>query len=165
MARRLMLFLSPLPLIALVVTFSACGLGKTPVDADTLELTIAGRDFTLELALDRESRYQGLSDRPSIADDGGMLFAFPDAQVRTFVMRRCLVPIDIVFLSPTGRVLAMHEMQLEPYDTPENDLRRYSSHWPAQFAIEFKAGTIEALGMEEGQKIGLPLERLKGRTR
>lgn len=127
----------------------------------TQRVEINGRVFDLELAADRASRVRGLSDRPSIPENGGMLFVFPDAGVRHFVMRRCLVPIDIVFLSPTGRIVAMHEMQVEPYETPEDKLRRYSSHWPAQFAIEVKAGTIDELGLRKGQTIELPVAELK----
>ncbi len=165
MAARRMIFFTPLPLVALLLTLAACGRTQPQPGADTLNATIGGRTFTLELALDESARFQGLSDRASIAENGGMLFVFPDARVRQFVMRRCLVPIDIVFLSPGGRIVAMHEMDMEPYDTPENELKRYSSQWPAQFALEFAEGTIDALGLEVGQRVDLPLEALKGRAR
>ena len=94
-----------------------------------------------------------------------MLFVFPEAAPRSFVMRRCLVPIDIAFLGPTGRVVATHEMQVEPYDTPEGELRRYSSGWPALAAVEFQAGTLREIGLEPGQKLDLPLDDLKARAR
>lgn len=125
------------------------------------EVTLGDRQFQLELAADDASRIQGLSDRPSLPPNGGMLFVFPDAAVRSFVMRRCLFDIDIVFLGPNGRIVATHEMKTEPMDTPEHRLRRYSSQWPAQFAIEVPAGTIDALGLREGQAVELPLDELK----
>ncbi|MFP3422318.1 DUF192 domain-containing protein, partial [Bacillus sp. SIMBA_161] len=86
-----------------------------------------------------------------------MLFVFPDARVRRFVMRKCLVPIDIVFLDAAGRIVAMHEMAVEPYDTPESELKRYSSRYPAQFAIELRGGWLERLELETGEKVALPL--------
>ena len=43
-----------------------------------------------------------------------MLFAFPDARERQFVMRDCLIPLDIVFLDPGGRVIRTAHMPLEP---------------------------------------------------
>lgn len=135
-------------------------------ESTTQEVTIKSETFTLELALDDASRLQGLSDRAEIADDGGMLFMFPKEAVREFVMRRCLVPIDIAFLNAQGEVVWMHAMQIESDpNTPEYQLKRYSSHYPAQFAIELKEGTIRRLGLAQGDRIDLPVEALKGRVR
>ncbi len=135
-------------------------------DSTTQRLTIKGETFTLELALDDASRLQGLSDRPMIADDGGMLFVFPREEQREFVMRRCLVPIDIAFLNARGEVVWMHAMQVErDPDMPEHRLKRYSSHYPAQFAIELKEGSLRRLGLAQGDRIDLPLDALKGRVR
>lgn len=132
----------------------------------TQHITIKGETFALELAMDDASRYQGLSDRAEIADDGGMLFVFPKEAVREFVMRRCLVPIDIAFLNAQGEVVWMHAMQVErDPNTPEIRLKRYSSHYPSQFAIELKAGSLRRLGLAQGDKIDLPLDELKGRVR
>lgn len=157
-------------LTALLLMFVACLTiagckSDAPVgSAGTQRIEIAGRAFDLELALDSAARYQGLSDRQSIPEDGGMLFVFPHARELTFVMRRCLVPIDLIFLAPNGRVVSMHRMPIEPYDTPEWRLKRYASGWPAQFAIELRGGTLDHLALELGQKVELPLEELKRRA-
>ena len=142
-----------------------CPSEPAPAGDKTTVVTIDGRDFELELALDAASRLQGLSDRESIAPDGGMLFVFPDSDERTFVMRKCLVPIDILFLDTNGRVVATHAMEVEPYDTSEWSLKRYSSRWPAQFAIEIQGGMLEQLEVASGDQIALPLESLKNRAR
>lgn len=126
----------------------------------TITVDIAGEPFTLELALTQAQRFKGLSGRQDIAKDGGMLFVFTDAAKRYFVMRDCLVPIDIVFIAPGGRIVKMHEMQVEPLDTPEHELVRYDSQWPAQFVIELKAGSIERLALKPGQKLELPWREL-----
>lgn len=135
---------------------------KTPPQPlKSQRVVIAGKEFDLELALDRDARHQGLSDRKSIADNGGMLFVFPGAQPMEFVMRRCLTPIDVIFLSPGSRVVAMHAMTVEPYDTPEDALKRYGTKWPAQFVIELQGGMIEKLGIKEADAIDLPADQLK----
>ncbi|MEM8783114.1 MAG: DUF192 domain-containing protein [Planctomycetota bacterium] len=136
-----------------------------PVTAETLRVTLGDQSFDLELALEPATRIQGLSDRAYIAPDGGMLFAFPRAGNLNFVMRRCLVPIDIVFLDPGGRITATHAMQIEPYDRPDRLLRKYGSRYPAQFAIEVAGGTLESLALRPGDRIDLPLEDLKARAR
>ena len=147
-------------LVLAVLLIAGCE--QQPVDAPgSLEVTIEDRTFDLELALTSDQRHQGLSDRESIAEDGGMLFAFPSRQRLEFVMRRCLVPIDIIFLDARGRVVATHAMKVEPYDTPDWKLKRYSSQYPAQFAIELKGGTLSQMDLKRGDPIDLPLERLK----
>ncbi len=141
------------------------GCSPTAASTDTTQaVMIDGQSFELELALDDASRAQGLSGRASIATDGGMLFVFPEAEERVFWMRGCLVPIDIVFLGPGGRVVAMHRMQVESADTPDEAMTRYPSRYPAQFALEFAGGTLDRLALEEGDRVDLPLAALKARA-
>ncbi|MEO0483360.1 MAG: DUF192 domain-containing protein [Planctomycetota bacterium] len=143
---------------------------ETSRDVDSVQ--IKGNWFHLELALDHTSRVRGLSGRDFIAEDGGMLFAFPIASVQQFVMRDCLVPIDIIYLDGAGRITEMHAMTLE---TPKGEnesqaayearLKRYSSRFPAQFAIELRSGWLEELDLEIGERIDLDTAGLKRRAR
>ncbi len=151
-------------LLALLATLlSGCGTATPPAtQADTLRLTINQRVFSLEIAAAPEKRFQGLSDRQSIAEDGGMIFIFPQASELAFVMRRCAVPIDLIFVDPSGRVVNTHQMKVEA-DPEASDakLTKYTSAWPAQFAIELKGGTLPGLKLEPGQRLDLPVEELK----
>jgi len=158
-------------LFVLILVISACSDGESSppegqADNDThLSVDIKGETFNLELALDDPTRIQGLSDREEIPADGGMLFVFPEEQRRAFVMRRCLVPIDIAFLDANGEVVWMHAMQVESDpDAPDNRLKQYDSHYPAQFAIEVRDETLRRLGLRQGDRIDLPLQDLKGRA-
>lgn len=112
--------------------------------------------FFLEPAINNESRFTGLSGRTSIDDDGGMIFVFPSAAVRKFVMRDCPIPIDIVYIDTGGRVIAAHAMLPEnPQAEGESDsayeerLNRYSSRFATPLVIELQGGMIEKLGIEE----------------
>lgn len=148
-----------------VLLLAGCGSSTAAGDAAaTQRVTLDGERFELELASTPEARYQGLSDRGSIPEHGGMLFVFPQPGLRAFVMRKCLTPIDLVFLDAGGRIVAMHEMAVEPYDTPSHELKRYWSEYPAQFAIELRGGWLERLELETGEKVELPLEALKARA-
>jgi uncharacterized protein len=149
---------------------------KAPVGpgSNVAAVKINGKAFNLELAIDNPTRVKGLSGRTSIAPDGGMLFVFPRHQiaVQGFVMRDCSIPIDIVFLDPSGRVTAAHKMVPEEPRKPEetdnayNDrLKRYSSKFASQFAIELAGNTLDSLGVKEGQVIELDLPGLKARAR
>lgn len=138
----------------------------------TQAVEVDGRWFHLELALDHNARVRGLSGRDYIAEDGGMLFAFPSPQMLQFVMRDCLVPIDIIFLDGAGRVTATHQMTLDP-PRGENEtaaeyearLKRYSSRFPAQFAIEVRGGLLNELKVEPGDAIDVNAGDLKRRAR
>lgn len=131
-------------------------------------VTLGGKEFHVELAASDPVRMMGLSGRPEIAEDSGMLFVFPDAQERYFVMRDCPIPIDIIFLDAQGRFLATHEMQpeapraeSETSEVYEARLKQYTSAGPMQFAIELRGGTIRTLGLRTGDSSGIDTERLK----
>lgn len=170
MARRVMHQKQDVCMALLQAIWAACMLaavlvlaGCSPPAASVMVpervlVELASRQFSLELALTPEQRYQGLSDRRELAADGGMLFVFPQPEVLSFVMRRCHVPLDIVYLNASGGIVAMHEMKLEPEGTPESGLKPYSSLWPAQYAIEVRGGTLRELGLRPGQVIQIPQE-------
>jgi uncharacterized protein len=149
-------------------------------DEDYLRVRLDGRMYRLEIADTPDKRIQGLSGRTEIPANGGMIFIFPrrDVRVQSFVMRDCLVDIDIIYLDPSGRVVAMHEMKVEPPRGPgegqpgdltnrayEDRLTKYSSRFPAQFAIEIRGGSLPTMKLREGDKVDLPLEALKARAR
>lgn len=142
----------------------------------TEKVVINGRTFHLEIAADDVTRFRGLSGRTEIASDGGMLFIFPRPSRLEFVMRDCPVPIDIIFLDGSGRVVATHAMLPEPprgdgerlndprtgtNEAYERRLKKYPSRFDAQFVIELKGGTLETLKLKSADKIDLDLARLK----
>lgn len=153
------------PALVMLMLGSCAERNPTGSQPSTQRVTLGDRTFILELALDEDARFKGLSDRPSLPDDGGMLFVFPEPDHLQFVMRDCLMPIDIIFLDAGGRVVSMHAMKLEPYGTPDFKLPRYRSRYPAQFAIELKGGTVATLALNVGDKVQLPLADLKARAR
>jgi uncharacterized membrane protein (UPF0127 family) len=122
-------------------------------------VTMGGETFTLEVAYTNRDRFYGLAGRASIPPSGGMLFAFSDARVQEFVMRDCLVPIDIAFFLEDGTIVQTHTMTIEPRRPGESDalynarLTRYSSGRPVPLVAEFQAGTLARLGIEPGDKI------------
>lgn len=150
----------------LSLSMSASGVGATE------RITIAGETFELTVAADDASRTRGLGGVEHIEPDGGMLFIFPDADYRSFLMRDCQVDIDIIFLSATGSVTALHEMKAEQLRRDNESLREYEARltkYPsvrrAQYAIELKAGTIDRLGVKAGDQIDIDYMRLKDAAR
>jgi len=146
--------------------------GAPSASGDIETLTIKGETFHLELAVDPAAIERGLMHRESIPEDGGMLFVFDDVGYHNFWMKNCLVDIDVMFLDDAGRVDSTHEMAAEPprrEDETEAEyearLERYESDGRVRFAIELKAGTLDRLGIEPGDRIDLDLSRLKRMAR
>lgn len=186
--------LSKLMLLALIAILSlSCASiagcdEKEDQGPKTADVKLDGQSFTLDLALEDESRFKGLSGRTDIPDNGGMLFVFKDSGVRqhSFVMRDCPVDIDIIYLDKSGRIVAMHAMKAETpraddekvlsggpgvpewaktNDKYESRLKKYPSKFPAQFVIELKGGTLAKLKLKNGDKIDLDTKGLKKRAK
>ena len=154
-----------------VVVLAACG-NTPPTPAGMVRATVGGETFFLEPVLDNASRTRGLSGREVIPEDSGMIFVFPNPRRLSFVMRDCLVPIDLIFVADNQRVVNTHAMTVEPRRPNEPDmvyearLTRYSSEGRVRIAIELAGGSIERLGLAPGDTISIDgLERLKMQTR
>lgn len=143
-------------LAVLCACITACDETKLPTHQ---KVTLSGESFKLELAVTDDQIRTGMMGRESLADDEGMLFVFPDAEVRHFWMKNCLIPLDVVFLDDDGRIVSITTMPAP--DPDDRTFPRYSSRWPAQFAIELAAGRADELGLREGDPIGLPYKDLK----
>lgn len=142
------------------------------VDGGTFRTTISGAPFALKVAVSDGTRQRGLGGVTEIPSDGGMVFAFPDTEVRGFWMKDCLVSMDIVYLDPLGFVTAIHTMRKEPPRRPDESQRayearlpRYSSVSPAQFAVELREGRARELGLRTSQKLPIDLAALKAAVR
>jgi uncharacterized membrane protein (UPF0127 family) len=163
--------------VASVIVLMACG--RVIKDDKYADVLIDGRKFHLELALEPDVRFKGLSGRTEIPSDGGMLFAFPFPVTTAFVMRDCPIPIDIIFLDGSGRVVATHKMTVEAPRTDaekklneqgineeyETRLKKYPSNFAAQFAIELKGNTLDAIKVRKSDKIELDVADLKKRAK
>ncbi len=160
-------------LFVLLVAAGAIGQDDKEADAEKKipkEMIVIGEEtFKLEVAADEKSRAKGLMNREEIDDDGGMIFIYKRARVRSFWMKNCQVDIDLLYLDGRGRIVSMHKMKKEP-SRGENEsvvdykrrLKRYPSRRPAQFIIELKAGSIHRLEPKVGETIELDLPKLRG---
>ncbi|MBX3355023.1 MAG: DUF192 domain-containing protein [Phycisphaeraceae bacterium] len=145
---------------------------RSPAGLPIETIRVNGEAFETEIAADDASRAKGLGGRTSIGAQEAMLFVFRQSDIQRFWMKDCLMDVDIVFLDRTGRITATHEMKQEPAKQPgESDaqyqarLPFYSSDKEALYAMEFKAGTIQRLGLKPGQTITLDHGKMRAYLR
>jgi uncharacterized membrane protein (UPF0127 family) len=79
----------------------------------------------------------------NVADDQGMLFIFPDSKPRTFWMQNTLLPLDIIFIDPKGKVLNIG-------DGKPLDESTVPSEGDAQYVVELKKGKSKNFGIQPG---------------
>ena len=115
-------------------------------------VVLAGREFSVELAVTPEERQRGLSNRESLPDDAGMLFIFEEERTLSFWMRETLIPLDILFINREGRIVDIQTMRPEPAASTSG-LTTYRSVKPAMYALEVNAGTAVKLGLTPGMEV------------
>jgi uncharacterized membrane protein (UPF0127 family) len=93
---------------------------KPSARLDTVEiLTSRGRvKFTVELAITRAEQERGLMFRKTLAPDRGMLFPYKPPQRAAFWMKNTLIPLDILYIAPDGRVLSIARNAVPHDETP-----------------------------------------------
>ena len=103
--------------------------------------------FTVEVADTDKTREYGLMFRKSLAPNRGMLFDFKTVQPVTFWMENTLIPLDMLFIAPDGRVIsvARNAVPLSKSLIP--------SGGPVLGVLEIKGGRAAAIGVEPGDRV------------
>ncbi len=137
----------------LIPAVLACpGCGRSEAEG-TPRVRIGRSVWKVELATDEASRRRGLSGRDEVPEGTGMLFVFPEEEVRGFHMLHCRVPLDIAFISSKQVVVEIRTMRVEP--DPSDPKAIYSSRYPAQYALEVAAGALSRAGVAAGDRVEL----------
>lgn len=137
---------------AVLATSSALAGEGPAVDPVPLVITTAAGEhaFRVELALTDATRMTGLMHRAHLAPDAGMLFVWSENQLIRMWMKNTVIPLDMLFLDETGRVVHI-EARVQPHDlTPRGPER------PVRAVLELVAGTAERLGLAIGDTVHHP---------
>ena len=109
--------------------------------------------FRVWIAADDRSRTRGLMFVRELAADRGMLFLFRTPQPAAFWMKDTYIPLDLVFIDPTGHVLNIGR------DARPFSLAPIESDGPVIAVLEVRAGTAARIGLAPGDRIQLPTLR------
>ena len=96
-----------------------------------------------EVASTPEAREQGLMGRLEVPAGTGMLFVFPDNELRSFWMKDTFVSLDIAFFDASFQVVDIKQMEAE--DTNLTDAEA-----PSSFALEVIQGWLADHGVAVG---------------
>jgi uncharacterized protein len=103
--------------------------------------------FQVEMAMTPIQQEYGLMCRTSLAPDRGMLFVFPRAAPQAFWMRNTLIPLDIIYIAPDGRVVSIVRRAKPLNEAP------LPSAGPALATLELAAGRAEQIGLRAGDRV------------
>jgi len=105
--------------------------------------------FNSEVVSRPSEQYKGLSNRDNLAIDQGMLFLFPTATDKSFVMRNMHFPLDIIFIRHHRVVNLYHHVLPEGAVTANT----YHSGGEADAVLEINAGRSNACHLGVGSEI------------
>lgn len=121
---------------------------------DRVPVTVATRDgeatFATLIADTVEEQGRGMMFRPSMQPDDAMLFVFDDYRPHYFFMRNTCISLDILYLTPEGRVASIGRNAV-PYSE-----MLVPSPGPVTGVLEIAGGRAEELGILPGDYVVHP---------
>lgn len=126
-----------------IVSFKKEGtLNLIKADLDSIIKTI-----DIEIADDEYKTQTGLMYRTKLESYHGMLFIFPDVQMRSFYMKNTKIPLDIIYIDENKTIVSFQK-NAKPFD--ETSL---PSEAPAKYVLEINGGLSDAWQLNVGDKI------------
>ncbi len=116
------------------------------------KLVIVTRDgvpheFNVEMALTPDQQTVGEMFRPTVPEDGGMLFDWGAPRETQMWMRNTVAPLDMIFINADGSVRSIAENAV-PYS-----LATIDSRGKVRAALELAAGTAARLDIRVGDTV------------
>jgi uncharacterized protein len=90
---------------------------------------------------------RGLMYRHSMPEAAGMLFIFRRPQLLSFWMKNTYIPLDIIFVDETMRIVTIHK------NTQQLSEKRLFSNVAIKYAVEVNAGFCGRYGIKKGDYI------------
>lgn len=145
---------------ALALSLAGSGCAKTRIDAGqsasasaltTAVVTLtpsAGKPhrYTVEIARTEAEQARGLMFRKTMARNAGMIFPMRPARFASFWMENTLIPLDIIFIAPDGKVLNVVT------GTPLSR-DQLNSVAPVSAVLELNGGEAARIGLEPGDAV------------
>ena len=112
----------------------------------------SGVRYRVELARTPEEQAEGLMFREALPEKSGMLFLFPDAGVHKFWMKNTMIPLDMIWMDPSGKVVFVAADTVPCRSDP---CPNYGPDLPATSVLEIAGGMARKEKVEVGAVIRL----------
>lgn len=112
-------------------------------------VVIGKTTFSLEIARTPAQLRRGLMNRKHLKARTGMLFLFPKVGKYCFWMKNTLIPLDILFLDPRGKIVQIIQ------DMSPGSLKHQCAEQSIASAIELPSGTVEKYRLKSGIVVSL----------
>jgi uncharacterized membrane protein (UPF0127 family) len=118
------------------------------------ELVFLGKNYgekikkiDIEIADNPHEWETGLMYRHSMPEAAGMLFIFPGSKLSSFWMRNTYIPLDIIFVDGSMRIVTIHK------NTQPLSEKPLFSTVAVKYAVEVNAGFCDRYGIKKGDYI------------
>lgn len=142
--------------VLILITISLIYSRNKPSELPKINLTLGNTSYSIEIARSLLQKTKGLGGRTSLCSTCGMLFIYNSEGIYPFWMKDTLIPLDMLWLDSSGKIVSIHTAQPEP-NVPDFQLKNYSNTTPAQYVLEINALQAQKLNLQVGDIITIKL--------
>ncbi|MCB0371009.1 MAG: DUF192 domain-containing protein [Bdellovibrionales bacterium] len=117
---------------------------------------IKGKKLLVEIAETDKQRAYGLMNRTNLEKNSGMLFIFPNEEIRFFWMKNTFVDLSIAYINKNKKIIDIQDMMAATSALDEN-LPAYPSKDKAMYALEVNKDWFK----KNNIKVGNSLQEIK----
>lgn len=111
-----------------------------------------GSSIKIELAKTQEETERGLMFRKELGDKEGMLFIFPEDNIRLFWMKNTLIDLDMIFIDGTGKITSISRQVPHSYvGAPEEEIAQAAGF--GKYVLEVNSGFADKHNLHPGDKL------------
>lgn len=134
-------------IILLFSLWSSFNPESSPKIKTTKKLILNHQTFIIEIAQTPKDRARGLSYRPDLKSNVGMLFIFPTNDYWSFWMKEMNFPLDLIWFDEQLKIVDLKE-NLAPNTFPTS----FKPNAKARYVLEINARLIKKYNFQIGQK-------------
>lgn len=113
-------------------------------------VVINDKKIKVEIVDSESEREDGLMRRESLDSDSGMLFIFPDSEIRSFWMKNMLIPLDMIFIDENFEIVNIKQNVSQCFS---ESCPNYVSSKPVKYVLEVNSGFSERNNVSIGTSV------------
>lgn len=119
------------------------------------KIKIGQNEINIEIAETPQEKAKGLSGKPKLDDNQGMLFIFSPKSRPAFWMKDMLIPLDMIWISDSKIVHINENVPPPSLGQKDNELSLYSPPVSIDFILEVNAGFSQKYSIKVGDSVDL----------